>query len=371
MSGAPVAEKSATDGEPEAKGAIAAQATAAARADVEVNTENIAALQTTDHAGKEAKQSKAVDKVPPTANGGTAAAIHAPGQGHSTSTREAKPGEKLSAAAGAEAEKPSQDAPTDVPPAPRRPRAAKVGDGNTKSTDDVPSPTVGAVDNSADTKIADAASTTTQQAGLDVDAKTAPPSGAHDAPAPQSTNASSNNSSHDVQPTPPDKPVSPQLSRVGSSMGEKGPAVPDVERVRFVQRVARAFQSAADRGGPVRLRLSPPELGSLRLEITVRNGAMSARMEAETSAARTLLLEGLPALRERLAQHDLTMERFDVDLMDQSPHNMPQPRDGAADFDRRGSAPGPRSRNHDAAAVSPVAAPGMLGPTDGRLNVLI
>ena len=43
--------------------------------------------------------------------------------------------------------------------------------------------------------------------------------------------------------------------------------------MRFVQRVARAFQAVGDGGGSIRLRLRPPDLGSLSLELTVRNGA--------------------------------------------------------------------------------------------------
>jgi len=66
------------------------------------------------------------------------------------------------------------------------------------------------------------------------------------------------------------------------------------------------------------LRLSPPELGSLRLEINISNGEMTARVQAETPAARNVLLEQPAALRERLAQHDIKVQRFDVDLMDRS-----------------------------------------------------
>ncbi len=41
---------------------------------------------------------------------------------------------------------------------------------------------------------------------------------------------------------------------------------------------------------------------------------MSARLEAETPTARSLLLDNLPALRERLAGQNIKVERFDVDL---------------------------------------------------------
>jgi flagellar hook-length control protein FliK len=88
------------------------------------------------------------------------------------------------------------------------------------------------------------------------------------------------------------------------------------DRVQFVERVQQAFQDLGGQGGSVRLRLSPPELGSLRIEINVSKGEMTARIEAETPAARNVLLDNLPALRERLVQHDIKVRSFDVDLMD-------------------------------------------------------
>ncbi|MGQ9913445.1 MAG: flagellar hook-length control protein FliK [Thermogutta sp.] len=89
-------------------------------------------------------------------------------------------------------------------------------------------------------------------------------------------------------------------------------------RARFVQRVAQAFRAANERGGHVRLRLHPPELGSLRVELKITDGVMSARMEAESAAARDLLAEHLPVLRQRLADHGIRVERFELDLMGQN-----------------------------------------------------
>jgi flagellar hook-length control protein FliK len=94
------------------------------------------------------------------------------------------------------------------------------------------------------------------------------------------------------------------------------------DRVRFVQRVEQVFQDLDGQGGNVRLRLSPPELGSLHIEISVAKGEMTARVQAETPAARNILLDNLPALRERLAQHDIKVQSFDVDLMDRSSGGM-------------------------------------------------
>ena len=113
-------------------------------------------------------------------------------------------------------------------------------------------------------------------------------------------------------------PLSSARNEHASSTG-----VSDVDRVRFVQRVARAFQAADEQGGSVRLRLSPPELGSMRLEVTIRDGVLTARMETETQAAKNLLLDHMPVLRERLAEQNIRVERFEVDLMQQHSGGLP------------------------------------------------
>ncbi len=95
---------------------------------------------------------------------------------------------------------------------------------------------------------------------------------------------------------------------------DSDPTLPTIDRARFVQRVANAFRSAQNNEGHIQLRLSPPELGSLRIEIAVRNGVLSANLEAETADARRVLLDNLPALRQRLAEQDIRIEKFEVDI---------------------------------------------------------
>lgn len=90
--------------------------------------------------------------------------------------------------------------------------------------------------------------------------------------------------------------------------------MPAVDRARFVQRVEGAMKAAQQRDGKIQVRLSPPDLGSVKIELAVQNGVLSAKLEAETPAARNLLLDSLPALRERLAQQDIRVEKFDVDV---------------------------------------------------------
>ncbi len=88
----------------------------------------------------------------------------------------------------------------------------------------------------------------------------------------------------------------------------------NADRARFVGRVEGAIRAAEARDGRIQVRLSPPELGALRIELNMHQGVMTARIEAETTAARNLLLDNLPALRDRLAQQDVRIDRFDVDV---------------------------------------------------------
>ncbi|MFW6169511.1 MAG: flagellar hook-length control protein FliK [Planctomycetota bacterium] len=103
----------------------------------------------------------------------------------------------------------------------------------------------------------------------------------------------------------------------GAGRTDNGRELSQLEQARLVQRAARAIQAAPQRGGMVRLRLHPPELGSLRVEIHMKKEGLSARLEAETQTARNVLLENLPQLRDRLAEQGIRVEQFDVNVTQQ------------------------------------------------------
>lgn len=92
---------------------------------------------------------------------------------------------------------------------------------------------------------------------------------------------------------------------------------PTVDRNRFLGRVSGAFKAAQQRDGRIQVRLSPPELGLLRIELSVQQGSLTASLETETNAARNLILENLPVLKERLAEQDIRIETFDVDVREE------------------------------------------------------
>jgi flagellar hook-length control protein FliK len=170
----------------------------------------------------------------------------------------------------------------------------------------------------------------------------------------------------------------PQLrAQLGSrSSGEPtlGDGLSSVQRARFVQRVGNAFRMASERGGIVRLRLSPAELGSLRLEITMRDGAMIARMEVETSQARSTIVDNLGMLRQRLAEHNVEIERLDVEVREQGAGETPEQNDRSMAFGhnrRNSSARGNNTDSNNIAQDSQELRVARRPDDNSKLNLVI
>ena len=192
--------------------------------------------------------------------------------------------------------------------------------------------------------------------------------------------ATGNSASPQNSPTPPNvtdvaatiRLPSHLVSR-GAERSASGVHLTDVEQAKFLQRVARAFQAAQERDGEVRLRLSPPELGALRLEIKIHEGALTARLEAESPAAKSLLLDNLPVLRERLAEQGIRIEHFDVDLLDRQTGGSPQQSPHGHERETQPSPLPPRfvreTNESETNELAPRPSIRRLG--DGRLNVIV
>jgi flagellar hook-length control protein FliK len=101
----------------------------------------------------------------------------------------------------------------------------------------------------------------------------------------------------------------PQVARPNS-----GTSISPYQEVKLVQRVLRGLEQLGDGGGQVKLRLHPPELGSLQLSLRMESGQMFAKLEVETTAARDTLLSNVQTLKDRLADQGIKVESFDVQL---------------------------------------------------------
>lgn len=127
------------------------------------------------------------------------------------------------------------------------------------------------------------------------------------------------------------------------------PVISDAQQARLLQRVTRAFRMADERGGEVQIRLSPPELGSMKLEMSLSDGVLTAKLEVETQKAQQILLDSLPNLKERLAEQGIRIEKFDVNLPQRdSSGQQSQQQDSPSDRQSRANAASSRQTRESA-----------------------
>jgi flagellar hook-length control protein FliK len=86
----------------------------------------------------------------------------------------------------------------------------------------------------------------------------------------------------------------------------------EIKAKEFVDRIANSLRAAHDSGRHLRMRLNPPELGVLQVEVVSRGGTVSARLEVQTSTAHQAIVDNLPLLHEALTQRGTTIDRIDV-----------------------------------------------------------
>jgi flagellar hook-length control protein FliK len=330
--------KSANDGKPGVNQAVSTQSTTPTAAGVDASAAATAATanSTPDAASASADGSPAVQQtVKPATSVDPAASLAAAAAAAQAHAQHGK--QKAATSAAEKLNRPSAVSSAADPTKSATGSSSLVVDQANSAPQDSANRNEPAKPNSADGKSFDAAAAiaaaTTQVTAA---AATSTPAASNDGPhkdnATQATSpvdtaaAKQTAAAPNVATAPEPQPNSlnsANAATTGAQSGSAG-ATSDVDRVRFLQRVSNAFQAANDQGGQIRLRLSPPELGSMKLELTVRDGVMTAHVQTETDTARTMLLDHLPALREKLAEHNVTIERFDVDLGGRFGGNAPQ-----------------------------------------------
>lgn len=102
-------------------------------------------------------------------------------------------------------------------------------------------------------------------------------------------------------------------------------AQPDTSELRDeanIARISRGLQSAVNqRGGNITLRLDPPELGQVRIEMEVRDGVVTARFTAQSESVRRLLMDQMGQLRGALDRQGLSIEKLDVQTASNQNHS--------------------------------------------------
>ncbi len=119
---------------------------------------------------------------------------------------------------------------------------------------------------------------------------------------------------------------------------------------KSTERVVRGLSTLVNQhGGAMKMRLHPPELGDLRVQMSVVRGVVTAQFQAATPEAHAMLERNMSVLRSALEQQGLTVERLAV--QPQAPSNsqsMSQERnDQSQQNSQRHDAGDGRSRGHD------------------------
>ena len=66
------------------------------------------------------------------------------------------------------------------------------------------------------------------------------------------------------------------------------------------------------KGGNITIRLNPPELGTMRIQVQIEGSAVRAQFDVSTEAVRTLLQQQISQLKESLQQHGLNVDQLQV-----------------------------------------------------------
>ena len=148
--------------------------------------------------------------------------------------------------------------------------------------------------------------------------------------------------------------------------------ISDAQQARLLQRVTRAFRMADERGGEVQIRLSPPELGSMKLEMSLSDGVLTAKLEVETQKAQQILLDSLPNLKERLAEQGIRIEKFDVNLPQRdSSGQQSQQQQQQSQSERQSRAIAASNRLTRESAIPDTVTTQRPKPDASRLNVIV
>jgi flagellar hook-length control protein FliK len=93
---------------------------------------------------------------------------------------------------------------------------------------------------------------------------------------------------------------------------------PKIESSEFLDRVSSAVQRAHTSGKQMKVRLNPPELGSLLVEVSTKDGVLTARMEVQTKGAQQAIMENLSQLKEAFVQSGNQIETIEVHVIETS-----------------------------------------------------
>lgn len=136
-----------------------------------------------------------------------------------------------------------------------------------------------------------------------------------------------------------------QQDPAGRSSGASGTG--PTRRADFEQLVRLVRMNLGNRDSSATLRLDPPELGRIKVDVRMSADVLHLRVEVDNPHARELLSERVEHLSEALRAHDIRMERFEIVSVEASDE---QARDDAqSSLDPRDPSQGSQGETHQSA----------------------
>jgi flagellar hook-length control protein FliK len=111
---------------------------------------------------------------------------------------------------------------------------------------------------------------------------------------------------------------------------------------KLVQRVLRGIEQLGNGGGQVRIRLHPPELGTLQMTLKFEATQVTAQFEVENRVARDALLGNAQVLKDRLKEQGLEVQKFEVEIRSDVNDSL-----NSSTGDRQGQGSSSNGRNYE------------------------
>jgi flagellar hook-length control protein FliK len=92
----------------------------------------------------------------------------------------------------------------------------------------------------------------------------------------------------------------------------------------LVDRVTNSLRVGFDNGGQLRMRLEPPAIGKVQVEVAAGDSGVTARLEVQTPAARQALLDNISLLHTAISQTGASVNRIEVVVAPQTKEDAPR-----------------------------------------------
>ncbi len=102
---------------------------------------------------------------------------------------------------------------------------------------------------------------------------------------------------------------------VNNTATAENPYVRYADMMENIDRLSKLMASSAEKSmKSVTMELSPPELGKMTIEVSVKDGQANAAIKVETDGAKSMLLNNVEQLKRNLESHGIKLENFEVEL---------------------------------------------------------